>query len=176
MFIPGIIVSALTFPGVMAHEFSHVVACKLTKTPVSKVCYFRFGNPAGYVIHQEQPNPWRNILIGIGPFIFNSLLSVLLGSIVVITVVHGAFELYDILIIWLALSIGMHSFPSVQDAKNIWKNVWKKESGALPKVVGTPLVGLMFIGSILSIVWLDLLYGILTGYFIPEWIFNRGGF
>lgn len=53
----------------------------------------------------------------------------------------------------------MHSFPSTGDAKSIWEAIWDKEAPILSKVVGTPLVGIIVLGAIGSIFWLDLIYG-----------------
>jgi len=49
-FIPGPVIAALTFPGVIVHEMAHQLFCRLFRVAVLDVCYFRFGNPAGYVI------------------------------------------------------------------------------------------------------------------------------
>ena len=37
MIIPGPIISALTFPGVVVHEFAHETFCKLFKVPYMKL-------------------------------------------------------------------------------------------------------------------------------------------
>src|SRR5579862_7910264 len=79
MLIPGFLIAILTFPGVIVHEFAHLLFCKLTGTPVLKVCYFRIGNPAGYVIHGQPPSVWKHILIGIGPFFVNTLIGLVMG-------------------------------------------------------------------------------------------------
>ena len=52
--IPGIIITWLTFPGVMVHEFAHKLFCRWTKTEVMEVCYFRFGNPVGLLLRVRQ--------------------------------------------------------------------------------------------------------------------------
>jgi len=52
MFIPGKVVSLLTFPGVIVHELAHKIFCEMAGVQVYEVCYFRFGNPAGYVKHE----------------------------------------------------------------------------------------------------------------------------
>src|SRR5579864_1018867 len=70
--IPGVIIAVLTFPGVIVHEFAHRLFCFLTRTPVREVCYFRFGSPSGYVIHDIPSNIWKNIVIGVGPLFVNS--------------------------------------------------------------------------------------------------------
>lgn len=71
-------------------------------------------------------------------------------------------------LMWLAVSIAMHSFPSTGDAKSIWAAVWHREAPVLTKVIGTPLVGLIVIGAIGSIFWLDLIYGVGVVVGIPS--------
>jgi hypothetical protein len=73
-FIPGPMVAALTFPGVIIHEFGHLFFCKLFKLKVYDVCFFRFGNPAGYVVHETTDNFTRMWFVSMGPFFANTLL------------------------------------------------------------------------------------------------------
>ena len=56
--------------------------------------------------------------------------------------------------------------------KNIWKAVWDHDAPLLAKVVGTPLVGLIFLGAIGSVFWLDLFYGVALVIIIPEWLYG----
>lgn len=52
MIIPGFLISIVTFPGVIVHEMAHQIFCRLCGVAVFDVCYFRFGNPSGYVVHE----------------------------------------------------------------------------------------------------------------------------
>ena len=122
MFIPGFLISLATFPGVIVHELAHVAFCKFTDTRVLKVSYFRVGNPAGYVIHEQPTTVWRHILIGVGPFFVNTLLGFMLGIIAI--PMHMDLDHLtppQILLLWLGVSIAMHSFPSTGDARSIWR-------------------------------------------------------
>jgi len=168
MFIPGFLISLVTFPGVMVHELAHQIFCHLTGTPVHRVCYFRLGNPAGYVIHGRAPGVWQHILIGVGPFIVNSLAGLLLGF-AASFLDRGAKGLTagPVVLYWLALSIGMHAFPSTGDARSIWAAVWEKGAPILPRLVGTPLVAIIFVGALGSVFWLDLVYGALLVLGVP---------
>ena len=60
--IPGVLVSAVTFPGVVVHEAAHMLFCRIRGVAVLDVCFFRFGNPAGYVVHDaaggRNPTTW----------------------------------------------------------------------------------------------------------------------
>jgi hypothetical protein len=162
--IPGIIITCITFPGVIIHEGAHKLFCDWTKTAVHQVCYFRFGNPAGFVIHDLPSNVWKHILIGVGPLFINSGIGLCIGLLAIpfepIKVVNGALN-------WLAVSVAMHSFPSTGDAQSIWQAVWSKEAPIPAKCIGTPLVGLIYLGAIGSVFWLDLVYSCGVVFGIP---------
>jgi hypothetical protein len=171
MIIPGFIIAWATFPGVIVHEFGHRLFCSLTNTPVRQVCYFRFGNPAGYVIHERPDSVWKHMLIGCGPLIVNSIVGFTLGAIVLLGLsgMEGTVFITSFLL-WLAVSIAMHSFPSTGDAKSIWSALWDEDAPGLARLVGTPLVGLIYVGAIGSILWLDLAYGLGIAWFLPRQI------
>lgn len=158
--IPGFIVSILTFPGVIVHEMAHLMMCRIVGVKVHKVCYFRFGNPAGYVIHEMPQSAWASILIGIGPLFINTILGALLGGPFIGKETRVANPSLIYVLIWLGISVAMHSFPSTGDAKAIWSAVWSKGAPVLTKIVGTPLVVLIWIGALGSMLWLDVLYGV----------------
>src|SRR5262245_34082238 len=110
MFIPGPIISLATFPGVIVHEFAHLLFCRLYKVPVFKVVYFQVGNPAGYVMHEPADNKWHSIMISIGPFIVNTILGALIAlpaALPVFTFDNATF--IDYVLIYLGVSIAMHA-------------------------------------------------------------------
>jgi len=165
MFIPGFIISIITFPGVIAHEFAHKLFCQLTGTRVREVCYFRFGNPAGYVVHDQPTSVWKHILIGIGPFFVNTTIGLAIGLLVYFTKGQG---MVNYSLAWLGVSIAMHSFPSSGDAKCIWSAIWRKGSPVTARIVGTPLVGCIVLGAVGSFFWLDLIYGVVVSLILPR--------
>ncbi len=171
--IPGFLISIVTFPGVIAHELAHKVFCDLTGTRVVKVCYFRFGNPAGYVLHEQPTTVWRHMLIGIGPFIGNSLVGFFIGIFASRDMLSaGGLDTLGAILTWLGVSIAMHSFPSTGDAKGIWRAIWAKDTPITAKLVGTPLVGIILLGALGSVVWLDLVYGVAITLGLPKMIFG----
>jgi hypothetical protein len=173
MFIPGFVISIVTFPGVIVHELAHQVFCRLYKVPVFKVVYFQVGNPAGYVLHEAPSNKWQSIMISIGPFIFNTIV----GGLIAFPASLPVFKFnnsgpLDWLLIYLGVSIAMHAFPSTGDANVIWQALKDKDTKPLVKIIGYPLVGLIYLGSIGSFFWLDLLYGIAVAVAIPNFIIS----
>jgi hypothetical protein len=174
-FIPGFLISLLTFPGVIVHEFAHQLFCRLSRVPVFEVCYFRLSNPCGYVIHEKVESPMKNLLICVGPFLINTVIGALILFPASIEVME--FKSYtnplSLFLAWLGISILMHSFPSSGDAKSLYQSVIKNKSvNILAKIVILPVIGLIYVGAIGSVVWLDFFYAIGVGMFIPSLISN----
>jgi hypothetical protein len=158
----GQVITLLTFPGVMVHELAHMVCCLVTGTRVLKVRLFRLGNPAGYVMHEHPSGAWKTILIGTGPFFVNTLAGFLIavsasllrdGGTTTAVAVHVA-------LIWLAVSVAMHSFPSVGDARGIWGTVRDRTCPIMVKMAAIPIAGFIYLGALGSMFWLDLVYAV----------------
>jgi hypothetical protein len=168
MIVPGVLITLLTFPGVVVHELAHQLFCRWTGTRVLRVCYFRLGNPAGYVIHQRPASVWKSILIGVGPLFVNTAagLAIALVAIALHRSRHPNPGLFAALA-WLAIAVAMHSFPSTGDARAIWSALWARGAPLTARLFGTPLVGLIYLGAFASIFWLDLAYGLGVAIGIP---------
>ena len=173
-FIPGELMSILTFPGIIVHEFAHMLFCKLRKIAVLDACYFRVGNPAGYVVHENTDNFNSTFLISMGPFIVNTLLCLL-----ICLPAYMPIKFFDIahplsyFLIWLGVSIGMHAIPSNQDANNVFEQAKEniKHKNILA-ILSFPLVGLIYVFNILRFFLADLIYGVAIGIGIPSLIFG----
>ena len=173
MFIPGFLISLVTFPGVIVHELAHQLFCRWCKVPVFKVVYFQLENPVGYVLHEIPESKWQSIMISIGPFIINTIL----GAIIAFPAVLPVFEFnnagpLDYLLIYLGVSIAMHAFPSTGDANAIWEHISDKQTSIWIKIIGYPIVGLIYLGSLGSFFWLDLIYGIAVVYLLPNLVIH----
>jgi len=169
-FIPGNIITAITFPGVVIHELAHQLFCRYFKIPVYQVCYFRFGNPAGYVVHAVAESWKHNVLISAGPFFLNSILAIILTfpSALRVFEFDGAASILDAVLIWFGISIAMHAIPSTGDAKSMWRAVSGQQASVLAKLVVAPIIGIIYVLALGSVVWLDLLYGIGISLALPK--------
>ena len=171
--IPGFLISIATFPGVIVHEAAHMFFCKVRKVPVVDVCFFRFGNPAGYVAHAEIKDFTTAFLVSVGPFIINSLL-----CIIICFPVYFPMQVFNIqnplflFIMWLGLSIGMHAFPSNHDASCLLEHAKKAAAEFNPlAIISFPVILLIFIANLLRFFWFDLIYGAAIGIGLPALIF-----
>ena len=167
-FIPGFLIAIVTFPGVIVHELAHQFFCRLFKVPVLKVCYFRVGNPSGYVLHEPPSSGWVSLLISIGPFFVNSIVGPLVALPAILSFKFAppspqgmelGMAFLNVFLAWLGVSIAMHAFPSTGDAKTMWKKMFEPGQSIALKLVGVPLAAIIFIGAMGSIFWLDLIYG-----------------
>lgn len=175
MFIPGSIISTLTFPGVIIHEMSHRFFCDLEKVPVYDACYFRFGNPAGYVTHGPVTKLKSSILISIGPLIINTVLCSLLTFSAVFPIIILKVENPSIvfpLLLWIGISIGMHAFPSNVDINNFTNAVKNAKEGALLLVLAKLFAGILKTANALRIIWFDLIYAVAISQILPSVIMS----
>ena len=172
-FIPAQVMAAISFPGIIVHEFAHMLFCKIRKVDVIDACYFQFDNPAGYVIHEKTDNFYTTFLVTMGPFFVNTLLCLLICLPAYLPV-----KLFDLnhplsyLLIWLGVSIGMHAIPSTQDANNIYDQakVAARKLNILA-IISFPLIGLIYVFNVLRFFWIDVLYGVAIGIGIPSLVF-----
>jgi hypothetical protein len=152
----GWLVAIVTFPGVIIHEWAHKLFCDLAHVPVHKTLYFRLGNPAGYVVHGPVHNYGQAVLITTAPFIVNTLVAAL-AFLAALNITH---IVASCILYWFGIAVAMHSFPSREDAGNLWhytKNALKRNPLVLLML---PLVGILKLAGLLKAFWFDLLYSI----------------
>lgn len=173
-FIPGQLITLLTFPGIIVHEFAHMFFCRLRKVAVLDACYFSMGNPAGYVIHENTSNFTTTFVVAMGPFIVNTLLCLLICLPAYMPVKFFNLDHpLSYFLIWLGVSIGMHAIPSNQDADNVFTQAKEKiHDRNLLAILSFPLVGLIYIFNLLRFFWADALYGVAIGIGIPSLVFG----
>jgi hypothetical protein len=166
--IPGWIIMIATFPGVIVHELAHQLFCRWMRVAVFEVCYFRIGNPSGYVVHEPTKSHAQNIVIGIGPFLVNTILgaAVTFSSALSVYRFHNA-GILDYILAWLGISIAMHAFPSTGDAQSIWAGLKAKNAPLWLMILTAPIIGLIYIGALGSFLWLDYFYGAAVALFTP---------
>jgi hypothetical protein len=154
---------------------AHLACCRLFGVPVARVCYFRLGQPAGYVLHAPPRHAWQHVLIGLGPFLFNSSLAVAcalcprwhVGS------AYGRWPVW--LCVWLSLAIGLHAFPSTGDARAIWGRAWSRGTPLWLRLLAIPLVALLYLLAWGSVLWLDLAYALFLTIVVPRWLVAAWG-
>ncbi|MEM4868717.1 MAG: metalloprotease family protein [Ignisphaera sp.] len=165
--IPGFLVALATFPGVILHEYAHKKACEWVNLTVYEVKYFRLGNPAGYVLHEHPHSFGQALVITMAPLLINTFAEILVFLLA--QIVRGDNALF-LLLIWLAISFGMHAIPSTGDAKVLWyysKISWRYEKKA---VLGFPIAAIVYLLSLAKMIWIDLFYALGVMWVVSELI------
>lgn len=168
MFIPGFLISLLAFPGVILHELAHKHFCDRYGVPVFEVCYFKLGNPAGYVVHDEPRSYRESFAISVAPFLVNTLAALAVFGVVVTFWANPdatgiATEQLGVsgwLLVWIGVSAAMHAFPSTGDAESIWARTQRDWRASPFVLLGLPVVGLIYVANLLSFLWFDVIYAI----------------
>ncbi|ELY87219.1 DUF3267 domain-containing protein [Natrialba taiwanensis] len=169
-----------TAPGVVVHEFAHAITCRAVGVRVHEVVYFRLGDPAGYVRH-EQPDRYRDaFLIGVAPFLVNTVVALvaclafaeLATGTGVVSPTGGGFPAVDPVGVsremligmaalgWLGLAVGMQAFPSTGDANTLWAHARAKWRRSPLVLLGVPVILVIYVANVLSWLWADVLYAV----------------
>lgn len=175
--IPGFLVAILTFPGVIIHEAAHRVFCDICGVPVYEVCYFRLGNPSGYVIYGRTDRLRANFLIAMGPLVVNSILCAVISFSAITAFAIGASEtpIVFVVLLWLGIAIGMHAFPSAQDVKNFSEAVRSAGHRELLYVIAKAIEYVFRFANVLRIVWFDLVYAVGIASVLPVLAYSMMG-
>ncbi len=170
-FVPGWLIALVTFPGVIIHEFAHQFFADLCKVKVFEVCYFRRGNPAGYVIHERINDLKAAFLISVGPFIINTILCAILtfpANFPVFMLADDKANFVFYILVWLGFSIGMHAFPSQEDMDGLISAVSESKNNNILLILAKFFAVIFKTANSLSRIWFDLIYAYLIAQILPN--------
>jgi hypothetical protein len=169
MTVPGRLVSLLTFPGIIVHQLAHQFFCRVARLAVMDICYFRLGDPAGFVVHEDAKRYSHQIMMALGPFLACSLVGTLLCAPAAIpTIRFRSPSGVDLLLIWLGVSIAMHAFPSVEEARTLWRSISDPDTPVTVRLLGGPIVGTLYLGALGSYCCLNAIWALFLAAVLPN--------
>ena len=158
------ILSYVTFPGVIVHEFAHAWACRRMGIRIHKVCYLRFGNPLGYVLHDAPVYAIQHILVAVAPFFVSTALAIAVSLTSCVIARYSYYsELRDTLVltaVWCSFSFALHAFPSSGDGDALWEDVRSHDISLFAKLLLIPAVGVIRLSQMGSRLWLDAMFAV----------------
>ena len=157
-FIPGWLIAAVTFPGVMLHEWAHKFFCDRFQVRVLAVRYFQFGQDVAGFVQHDPPSTFRqHLFIGIAPLIVNSLAAIIVAAMAAQAKTDSALMYF---FWWLSMSFGAHALPSRRDADSIGDSIGRaRASGASAWILAAwPLVQVLRVASALKLFWIDIIF------------------
>jgi len=176
--IPGGFFATITFPGVMMHELSHYIMCRLFKVKIHQLKlfslraeHFSFSSnaPMGWVSHEPPRKYYKTFLISIAPIIFNTLLAIIFYTLSLPFLNNKYLFSVSYLFIYLGFCCGANAFPSKGDGEVLWNkaNEELKNKNYLVLFV-YPIILLIYIAHYSSILWIDWIYGGALFFVIPS--------
>lgn len=151
-------VTVLFCPGILTHEYAHVLACRLLGIAVIESPSLGLFEGAATMDHEAVTRFDQDFGIAIAPFVVNSLLGI------------TAFALYgvlpaplDILPLWAGITFGITALPSPDDTKTLLRGV-RTLPGPLKPVgyvlaVPTRAVSVsLFVAGLLGLLWTRYLF------------------
>ena len=166
--IPGFLISLVTFPGIIVHELAHQLFCRWNRVAVLRTCYFRLGNPGGYVVHEIPKHAHKSLLIGLGPFFVNTIIGAIIAFPAALPVIKfNCGDPLDYILVWLGVSIAMHAIPSRGDAKCMREAVSSDEVSGWLRMLIYPAVIIINLADLGRFFWLDAIYGVVVATALP---------
>ena len=146
--------SLLTAPGVVLHELGHAIFCIFAGVKIHQIKLFRFGNPAGFVKHDEPDKFYQSLLISLGPLIVNSLVTLVCFA----RISSPYLTWQNLLVAWLGIAVGLHAIPSTGDTRTLVQTTnrrfWRNPLVAL----GYPVALALYVLNLLRRVHADAIY------------------
>ncbi len=161
------IIKMLTFPGALLKGFLEHLFCRLWKVPVEYSDYMQRNELCGHVEHLLAPHK-GSFAICFGPH----LIMLLLGSIIAFPGAMnlfylGTFNWLSLILLYVGVSFLTNAFPLVEDALNMWSELFSAESKTVSKVLLAIPAAVMYVGAYLDKFCLSLLTGAACAYFLP---------
>jgi len=165
----GIILTALTFPGVMVREAAHLMFVRIAKLAIFDVRFLELAPPFGHVQHEHSNHFGAALLETLGPFAINSALCVLFCWSVFLPVWQlRIFDPLAYLFYWLGLSMGIHALPGAADIKHLWKLAPPAaKRGNLLALLTLPLLGTLRLLEPLRALWPGVAYALALAIAAP---------
>jgi hypothetical protein len=169
-----LLITLFTFPGVIVHEAAHMLFCRVRGVAVLDVCFLRFENPVGYVLHEPPKDLLSVFLISLAPFALNNVLCIFFCFPAMLHErLRNQLDPLSLFLIWLGVSIGTHALPSSQDASILWREARVAARKFNPlAIISLPLVVIVHAANLLPMRF-RYLYGALVGLGLPEMLLNR---
>ncbi|WP_292486995.1 metalloprotease family protein [Methanohalobium sp.] len=127
--------------GIVSHEFSHYIACKLLGLEIYEWKLFTLPKSEseselvfGYFTYENTTSYQKELLINIAPLFFNTLVATSL-----FVVIKPQTTLTTILLAWMIICFYAKAIPSIQDINNIKDNSKNAQVGLSYYLIIPPL-------------------------------------
>lgn len=163
------ILKMITFPGALLKGFLEHLFCRIFKIPVEYSDYMQRNELCGHVEHLLTPHK-GSFAICFGPHIIMGLLGCFIAFPGAMGLFYiGSFNWLSVILLYVGISFLMNAFPLVEDALNMWSELYSSDSKGISKVLLAIPAAIMYCGAYLERYCVTLLTSCAFAYFLP-WI------
>ena len=147
----GKILMFLTFPGAIFKTIIKIIYCRIFRVAVIDMKYFDAKTLSGYIEHEIPKKFIHQVNMVMLPFITGTLLGIFIsfpGTVGIYD--QGVFHLFYFMLVWLGLSVVIHSIPKIEYAQKMLKRLWSRETGFFTKLICTPFLTVLYIANALT--------------------------
>jgi hypothetical protein len=167
IFIPGIVITILTFPGYVMKSVATKFWCDVLGVPVYEVKYFK-----GTILHEKIEGAAKGVLVALSSFTVNtSLCAILLFPVAFLWFLgahaDGPEQVITSLLAWVGISVGMHALPARSEMEFYLNGIPENLRRGLSYSILCAAAALFTVTDILKRFWLALAYAFAVGLAVP---------
>ena len=161
------IIKILTFPGALVKGFLEHLFCRIYKVPVEYADYMQRNELCGHVEHLLAKHR-GSFGICFGPHILMLLFGSVISFAAAMNLFYiGTFGWLSIILLYVGISFLTNCFPLVEDALNMWDELFSSDAKTVSKVCLAVPAAVMLAGSYVERYGLTLLTGAAWAYVLP---------
>lgn len=163
------ILKILTFPGALLKGFLEHLFCRIYKVPVEYSDYMQRNELCGHVEHLLAPHK-GSFGICFGPHLIMLLLGLIVTFPASVNLFYlGTFSWLSVILLYVGVSFLFNCFPLVEDALNMWEELFSDASKPASKVLLAVPAAVMYAGAYLERYCVSFLTTLAFAYVLP-WI------
>ena len=161
------IIKFLTFPGALLKGFLEHLFCRIYKVPVEYSDYMQRNELCGHTEHLLAPHK-GSFGICFGPHIIMLLLGLAITFPASVNLFYvGTFSWLSVIRLYVGVSFLVNCFPLVEDALNMWDELFSGASKTVSKVCLAVPAAVMYAGAYLERYCVSLLTSLAFAYALP---------
>ncbi len=164
------ILKIVSFPGTMFKAFMEHLACRMYGVPVEFSKYIQKNELCGHVEHLLAPKR-GSFGICFLPHIVTLICGIAFTVPAAMNLFYlGKVNVFSCIFIYMGLSFLMNLFPMIEDAVNMWENLFSKDTKIVLKIFLAVPAAVMYAGAYLERYCVTLLTTLGFAYGVPYFI------
>lgn len=164
------ILKIVSFPGTMFKAFMEHLACRMYGVPIEFSKYIQKNELCGHVEHLLAPKR-GSFGICFLPHIVTLICGIAFTVPAAMNLFYlGKVNVFSCIFIYMGLSFLMNLFPMIEDAVNMWENLFSKDTKIVLKIFLAVPAAVMYAGAYLERYCVTLLTTLGFAYGVPYFI------